>query len=80
MPDFNLGFSIYGGHYDEDKKAYSFNIIRYLQDVVNGEVSNNPIRIAPTSSVVSTNRVILSGKNSPNREKPYLIVYYTKYE
>jgi hypothetical protein len=80
MPDFNLGVSIYGGNYDDANKSCSFNIIRYIQDVVNGEVSNNPIRIAPTASVVSANRIVLSGKNSPNREKPYLIVYYTKYD
>lgn len=79
MPDFNLGVSIYGGNYNDEKKAYVFNIIRYIQDVVNGTVMNNPIRILPTGSVVTPNHVILSGKNSPNREKPYLIVYYTKY-
>ena len=79
MPDFNLGVSIYGGNYNDEKKAYVFNIIRYIQDVVNGTVMNNPIRILPTGSVVTPHQVILSGKNSPNREKPYLIVYYTKY-
>jgi hypothetical protein len=79
MPDFNLGVSIYGGNYNDEKKAYVFNIIRYIQDVVNGTVRNNPIRILPTGSVVTPHHVILSGKNSPNREKPYLIVYYTKY-
>lgn len=79
MPDFNLGVSIYGGNYNDDRKAYVFNIIRYIQDVVNGTVMNNPIRILPTGSVVTPHHVILSGKNSPNREKPYLIVYYTKY-
>lgn len=79
MPDFNLGFSIYGGNFDDDKKAFTFNIIRYIQDVVNGTVMNNPIRILPTGSVVTPHQVIMSGKNSPNREKPYLIVYYTKY-
>ncbi len=79
MPDFSLGVSIYGGNYNDDKKAYVFNIIRYLQDVVNGTVMNNPVRILPTGSVVTPHQVILSGKNSPNREKPYLIVYYTKY-
>lgn len=79
MPDFNLGVSIYGGNYNDDKKAYVFNIIRYIQDVVNGTVMNNPIRILPTGSVVTPHQIIMSGKNSPNREKPYLIVYYTKY-
>lgn len=80
MPDFNLGVSIYGGNYDDDKKAYSFNILRYVNDVLRGDVMNNPIRLAPTSSVVTVNRTVLSGKNSPHREKPYLVVYYTKYE
>jgi len=80
MPDFNLGVSIYGGNYDEDKKAYVFNIIRYIQDVVNGTQNNNPIRVVSTSSVVSANQVMMSGKYSPNRAKPYLIIYYTKYE
>lgn len=80
MPDFIFpGTSVFGGNYDDSKKAYVFNIVRYVQDIVTGDLENNPIRIASTSSSVSVNRVIMSGKNSPNREKPYLKVYYTKY-
>lgn len=81
MPDFTLlNSSVYGGQYDDVKKAYTFNILLYLQKIINGEIENNPIRLACTSSSVSVNRVILSGKNSPNREKPYFKIYYTKYE
>jgi len=80
MADFALGVSIYGGNYNDEKKAYVFNIIRYIQDVINGDLMNNPIRIVSGGSVVSTNQVVMSGKNSANREKPYMIIYYTKYE
>lgn len=80
LPDYLLpGGSVFGGNYDDVTKAYKFNIVRYVQDVVSGNLENNPIRLSTTLSSVTTNRVILSGKNSPNREKPYLKVYYTKY-
>jgi hypothetical protein len=80
MPDFSYpGPTVYGGFYDDTKKAYVFNIMRYVQNVLKGDVANNAIRIVPTSSSVSVNRVILSGNNSPNREKPYIKIYYTKF-
>lgn len=80
LPDYSLGTSIYGGVYDEAKKAYKFNILRYIQQVLKGDVSNNELRLVSTASVVSVNRVVMSGKNSPHRDKPYLKIYYTKYE
>lgn len=69
----------YGGSYDNVKKAYVFNIGRHVQRMLKGDVPNNGFVLNVSSASVSANRVILSGRNSPNRAKPYLKVYYTKY-
>lgn len=70
----------YGGAYDNVKKAYTFNIGRHLQQVVRGDIPNLGFILNTSASSVSGGRIIFSGQNSPNREKPYLKVYYTKYQ
>ena len=70
----------YSGFYDEEIKAYKFNLARHMQKVLEDETPNRGLRITAASSSVTVNRAIMSGQNSPNREKPYLKVTYTKYE
>jgi hypothetical protein len=80
MIDQLSSFATYGGAYDDATKAYKFNIGRHIQEVVKGDVDNLGFVINTSGSSVSGARVVFSGQNSPNREKPYLKVYYTKYQ
>jgi hypothetical protein len=70
----------YGGFYDNTKKAYVFNIGRHVQYLLKGSLPNKGLRITAGQTGVSANRVILSSQSSPNRDKPYLRIYYTKYK
>ena len=79
MLDQIVSFATYGGSYSNAKKAYIFNFGRHLQQVVKGDLDNLGFVLNTASSSVSGGRIIFSGQNSPNREKPYFKVYYTKY-
>lgn len=70
----------YGGFYDNAKKAYVFNIARHMQYLLKGTLPNRGLRITAGQTGVSANRVILSSQSSPHRDKPYLRIYYTKYQ
>lgn len=71
--------SVYGGSYDNTKKGYTFNIGRHVQRIVKGEIPNLGFEIFCMGGSVSANRTVFSGTSSPNRAKPSLKIYYTKY-
>jgi Domain of unknown function (DUF4270) len=73
-------FTTYGGAYDNTAKAYVFNIGRHIQQVVKGDIDNLGYILNTSGSSVSGGRIVFSGQSSPNREKPYLKVYYTKFQ
>ncbi len=73
-------FTVYGGAYDNTAKAYKFNIGRHIQQVVKGDLDNLGFVLNTSGSSVSGGRIVFSGQDSPNREKPYLKIYYTKYQ
>jgi len=76
--DYNFG-NYTGDAYDNSKKQYVFTLTRHITDLLKGDELNNGMRILAGSGSVSANRVIFSGQNSPNRDKPYLKITYTKY-
>lgn len=69
----------YGGVYDDTKKAYVFNIGKHVQALVKGDIDNLGFVVNTSASSVAGGRIIFNGQGTPNREKPYLKVYYTKY-
>lgn len=70
----------YGGLYNDSKKAYTFNLTRQVQRIMQGKVGNYGFRLGVGGSSVTATNTILSGPNSPNRAKPYLKITYTKYQ
>jgi hypothetical protein len=58
------------GSYNSTEKYYQFNIARYIQMVVDGDLDNNGIFIIPEQNPYSVSRVILNNKtNSENSIK-----------
>lgn len=62
-------------------KRYSFNITRYIQDLLreNGSYENVGIKIASSSFGSTTERIVFNGPFTSNKEKPRLVITYTEY-
>lgn len=67
------------GEYNNYDKNYVIDVRKYVQDVVNGEISNEGIYLSSTKMVTSTERVVFNGINSNNKEQPKLKIIYTTY-
>ena len=77
LPDFFE--SDHGGNADFNNHQYRFNITRYVNEIVSGESANLPLTVITSGSGISANRVILNGFNTSKKDKPKLILTYTKY-
>jgi len=77
LPDVNE--SSHGGQLDLATNSYTFNITRYVNKVFAGEFENDGLTIIVGGSGITANRVILNGMNSLNKDKPKLVLTYTKY-
>jgi len=77
LPDVNE--SSHGGQLDLSSNSYTFNITRYINQVFAGEIENNGLTVVVGGSGITANRVILNGMNSQNKDKPKLVLTYTKY-
>lgn len=73
------GDLVFGGFYDDVKKAYVVSIGRYLQSVLRGTKPNAGLQLNVVGSGISAYRAILGGGANDNRSKPYLKIIYTKY-
>ena len=62
-------------------KRYSFNITRYIQDLIreNGSFENVGIKIASSTFGSTTERIVFNGPLTTNKEKPRLVITYTEY-
>ena len=69
----------HGGQLDLASKNYTFNITRYINKIFAGEILNEDLTLVIGGSGITANRVILNGANSLNKEKPKLVLTYTKY-
>src|SRR5690606_3054573 len=67
----------FGGYYDKEKKRYLFTLTSYIQDILQGKISNNEIYISPAALsdvnivpylpvVNAASRAILGGGNNSN--------------
>jgi len=76
IEDFTENF---GGAYDIEKNEYVFNITRYINNVFAGEHDNLPISIVPNKTGISANRVVFTGQGTMLKDKPRLVLTFTKY-
>lgn len=64
---------VFGGQIDDDSDYYSFNITRYITEVLNQEEENKEFYIFPASDYRTPNRVMLNGGETK------LIITYTEH-
>lgn len=67
------------GEYNNFDKNYVIDVRKYVQDIVNGKITNEGIYLSATKMVTSTERVVFNGINSNNKEQPKLKIIYTTY-
>lgn len=81
LPDAYESSEYFGGIYSKYKKyEYRFNIARYTQKVLNGELKNNGLYLVATSAVTSANRVVIGGGGMSNGTgNPYQMKFYITY-
>jgi hypothetical protein len=76
LPDFAEGEV---GLYRSTMSAYTFNITRYVNQVISGQLENTPMRLLSVNEALSANRVIINGGNTNLKDKPKLILTFTEY-
>ena len=77
LPDLAEGIAYYGGTYDPIAHEYSFNIGRYVQQVLMGKLHNNGLHLLAFNGAIKANRVVIGGGgSSPYQMK--LNMTYTK--
>lgn len=77
-PDLLEGTAYSGGTYDAVNKKYTFNIARYIQQVLSGKITDRGMMIVPQSSGVFANRAVLGGGKSTSPYRIRLKITYTK--
>lgn len=77
IPDYNEDR---GGTFMESTNSYTFNVTRYMNQMIAGAFENEPLTIVSIGNAVTANRVVFNGPNSILKEKPKLIITYSKYE
>jgi Domain of unknown function (DUF4270) len=86
--DFFEGLNYFGGDYLSATKEYRFNIARYVQQVLNGKIENQPLFIncynvrvgysfSDTPRRTTANRVVLQGGKKSNLSRMRLKISYT---
>jgi hypothetical protein len=76
LPDFSEGEV---GIFRSTISAYTFNITRYVNQVIAGKMENTPLRLLSVNEALSANRVIINGGNTNLKDKPKLILTFTEY-
>ena len=64
----------------DNNDSFTFNITRYLNQLIAGEFENLPLTIIAGGNGVTANRVVFNGPNTILKDKPKLIITYSKYE
>ncbi len=66
----------HGGFYDKNNKVYIFRINKYIQDILNGNETNNGLYLIVSGAAVSAKKAIIYGNNSSEQIK--LKLTYTR--
>lgn len=69
-----------GGYFVDDESSYTFNITRYYNQLISGEISAQPLTIISAGNAVTANRVVFNGPETILKDKPKVVVTYSKYE
>ncbi|CAG5087087.1 hypothetical protein CRYO30217_03385 [Parvicella tangerina] len=77
IPDYN---DSPGGNFDDDESSYTFNITRYYNQLISGEIKAQPLTIVSSGNAVSANRVVFNGPETILKDKPKVVITYSKYE
>lgn len=77
LPDEFESSGYYGGTYDATNRKYKFNIARYVQEVLTGDLQDYGLYLAISGGVVQASRVIIGGRTNPTY-RIKLNLYYTK--
>ena len=77
LPDQLGGITAIDGTYRSDSRDYHFNITRYVQAILNGEIPNNGIEMVAGSSGISANRVVLTGPREDGSGMRLLLTFTT---
>ncbi len=74
------GSAYFGGVYDATAKTYRFNIARYIQQVLDGNRSNNGLYLSVphVTAGTSANRIVIGGGSSLSPYQMKLNITYTK--
>jgi hypothetical protein len=73
------GFKAGSIQYNNSRKSYLFDIRLYIQEIVNDEVANTGVTVAPSKFSSSAERIIFNGPGTSNKMKPKLIIKYTTF-
>jgi hypothetical protein len=76
LPDFAEGEV---GIFRNTISAYTFNITRYVNQVISGKMENTPLRLLSINEALSANRVIINGGATNLKDKPRLVLTFTEY-
>jgi len=77
LPDQLGGVTGIGGEFNSSQQAYRFNITRYAQQVMNGQLPDDGIVLVAGSSGVSANRAVLCGPAHPDTPMRLLLTFTT---
>lgn len=77
LPDQLTGSSSIGGLLDVSAREYRFNVTRYVQAVLNGQLPNTGVEIVPSSNGISVNRAVLAGPAHPQRPMHLRLTFTT---
>ena len=77
LPDQQNGITGIGGSFVQDEQAYRFNITRYIQQVMNGDLPDNGIVLVAGGAGVSANRAVLAGPEAQGNPMRLLLTFTT---
>lgn len=78
IPDYLEGSSYFGGTYDAANKEYRFNIARYVQNLLNGNIENHGLYLVLIGQSIYVNRAVLEGGDKTNPAHMRMKLTYTR--
>ncbi len=77
LPDQLGGITAIDGTYRSDTREYRFNVTRYVQGLINGQIPNNGFEMVAGSSGISANRVVLTAPREDGSGMRLLLTFTT---
>lgn len=75
LTDYYEGTDYFGGGYDDEKGVYKFRITRFIQEVLNGEITDPLLSLSITGASSIGNRIVINGSDSPFNNIRLEIIY-----